>query len=112
MNLTIILYLLDRIKQIFLFSILETLRKYPPLPFITRECVQDYTVPNTAVKLEKGEAVLIPIKNIHYDETIYENPTEFDPDRFSPENKHERHQYAHIPFGEGPRVCIGLYPVA
>lgn len=44
---------------------------------------------------------------MHYNEDIYENPEEFDPERFSAENKQKRRQYAYIPFGEGPRICIG-----
>lgn len=50
---------------------------------------------------------MIPIKNVHYDAQIYNNPEKFDPERFSSENKQKRHHYAHLPFGEGPRICIG-----
>lgn len=85
----------------------ETLRKYPPIPIITRQCVEDYKIPETDVLLEKGTKVMIPIKNIHYNEKIYDDPEKFDPERFSAEKKQRRHQYAHIPFGEGPRICIG-----
>lgn len=92
-----------------LFS--ETLRKYPPVPFITRQCVADYKVPNTDITLDKGTDVIIPLTNIHYDEDNFENSENFDPERFNPENIKNRHQYAHIPFGEGPRVCIGMYIV-
>nr|WCC58080.1 cytochrome P450 [Pharsalia antennata] len=85
----------------------EALRKYPPLPFVTRLCVEDYKVPGEAFTIEKGTRVFIPIVGYHYDKEYYDNPTKFDPDRFSEENKKNRHTYAHIPFGEGPRVCIG-----
>lgn len=85
----------------------ETLRMYPPIPILTRECVEDYKVPGEDYVIEKGTKIFIPVIGIHYDESYYENPKEFDPDRFTPENKHARHQYAHIPFGEGPRFCIG-----
>lgn len=91
------------------YFFLETLRKYPPLPFVTRKCVEDYTIPNTGITIDKGTGVLIPITNIHYDEDIYENPKEFNPERFTKENKQRRHPYAHIPFGEGPRICIGNF---
>lgn len=86
----------------------ETLRKYPALPFITRKCVEDYVVPGTNVKIEKGVRVFIPIRGIHYDQDYYENPEVFDPERFTDENKQNRNSYAFIPFGEGPRICIGM----
>lgn len=83
------------------------MRKYPPGSFFVRKCVQDYKIPGTDVILEKGTQVILPIQNIHYDENFYENPEKFDPDRFSPEQKQKRSPYAHMPFGEGPRICIG-----
>lgn len=99
--------------MLFLYTIVrnitETLRKYPPIPFITRECVEDYQVRNTDVTLEKGTAIMIPTKSLHYDEDIFENPDEFNPERFTSKKKQSRHQYAYLPFGEGPRICIGLY---
>nr|AZR39420.1 cytochrome P450 [Agasicles hygrophila] len=86
----------------------ETLRKYPPIPYLTRECVQDYQVPASDIVIERGIRVLIPVKGIHYDEEYYENPDVYDPERFSEENKSNRNQYCFLPFGEGPRLCIGM----
>lgn len=65
-------------------------------------------VPGTNVKIEKSVRVFIPIRGIHYDQDYYENPEVFDPERFTDENKQNRNSYAFIPFGEGPRICIGL----
>ncbi|XP_026482129.1 cytochrome P450 9e2-like [Ctenocephalides felis] len=56
---------------------------------------------------EKGEALMIPIYNIHHDEQYYENPHKFDPDRFSEENKQNIKPFTYMPFGVGPRNCIG-----
>ncbi|XP_017044419.1 probable cytochrome P450 6a14 [Drosophila ficusphila] len=86
----------------------ETLRKHPLLPHLVRECNRDYKVPNTDIVLEKGINVLIPVHNIHHDPEIYPDPEKFDPSRFDPEEVQSRHPMAYLPFGDGPRNCIGL----
>jgi cytochrome P450 len=89
----------------------ETLRKYPILPFLDRMCCSDYELPapngNGTITLPAGTGVYIPILGIHYDSTYYPEPEKFNPDRFTEENKRSRPKYAYIPFGEGPRMCIG-----
>lgn len=76
--------------------------------YLTRQCIQDYKVPNTDAIIEKGTTVIIPTYGLNYDEEYYPNPENFDPERFSTENKHARSSYTHLPFGEGPRLCIGI----
>ena len=85
----------------------EALRMYPPLSILTRKCVKNYKVPDEDVIIEEGVLVIIPVLAIHYDENYYPEPEKFDPERFCDDNKKARHQYAHLPFGEGPRLCIG-----
>nr|CAD7458006.1 unnamed protein product [Timema tahoe] len=86
----------------------ETLRKYPPLGNLDRLCTKDYTIPGTKVHLEKGTNVKIPVYALHYDPKYYPDPHKFDPERFNEENKKQRHTYTYLPFGEGPKNCIGM----
>lgn len=85
----------------------ETLRKYPSLPFLNRECTKDIDLPGVNIRVETGTPIIIPVLGIHSNSDIYQNPDKFDPERFSEENIARRHQYAYLAFGEGPRNCIG-----
>ncbi|XP_069686297.1 cytochrome P450 6j1-like [Periplaneta americana] len=89
----------------------ETQRKYPILPFLDRRCERDYEIPDPhgsgTIILPAGTAVYIPIIGIQNNPKYFPNPENFDPERFSEENKRIRSNLLHIPFGEGPRICIG-----
>ena len=93
--------------QKLLHTISETLRKHPPVPMLNRECSRPYKIPGTDIVLEKGTRVLIPVTPLHYDPRYYPEPEMFDPERFCEEEKQKRHHYVYLPFGEGPRICIG-----
>ncbi|KYN22899.1 putative cytochrome P450 6a13 [Trachymyrmex cornetzi] len=88
--------------------ILETLRKYPPAPLFARRCEYKYRIPDSNVELPAGLRVVIPIYGLHHDPNYYPDPARFDPERFTEENKRTRHPYTYLPFGEGPRNCIGM----
>ncbi|CAG9858843.1 unnamed protein product [Phyllotreta striolata] len=82
----------------------EASRKYPALSTITRVCVKDYQIPNTDVVIENGTNVLLPVLGYHYNPDYFPDPEKFDPERFADKNV----KYpGFLPFGEGPRNCIG-----
>lgn len=86
----------------------ETLRLYPAFGVIQRRADRDYDVENTNYIIEKGTTVIIPVYAMHMDPNHFKNPEKFDPDRFNDRNKIKFHPYAYLPYGEGPRQCIGM----
>ncbi|XP_044761019.1 cytochrome P450 6k1-like [Coccinella septempunctata] len=86
----------------------ESMRFYPPVHVLNRVCTKDYQVPGTDLLLKKGQKVVIPVLGIQRDEEHYPNPDTFDPDRFSAENSKWRNPATFLPFGYGPKNCIGL----
>ncbi|XP_060537016.1 probable cytochrome P450 6a20 [Cylas formicarius] len=85
----------------------ETLRKYPPVSTLPRLCSKTYKVPETDVVIDEGTMVQIPILGIHMDPDYYPEPEVFNPERFNNENKAKRPKFTWMPFGEGPRTCLG-----
>lgn len=83
------------------------MRINPVVYSVSREVKEDYQVPNSSIVLEKGILVVVPSISIQRDPDIYPDPLKFDPDRFSPEEMNKRNPFCFIPFGEGPRICIG-----
>uniref|UniRef100_A0A182JIA9 Uncharacterized protein n=1 Tax=Anopheles atroparvus TaxID=41427 RepID=A0A182JIA9_ANOAO len=86
----------------------ESLRKYSPAATLLRTATQNYPVPGTKHIIPQGQTVIIPVHAIHLDPAYYPNPDRYDPERFSDEARAKRNPYAFLPFGEGPRNCIGL----
>lgn len=90
----------------------EGLRKWPINTITTRMCVKDYLCEygdGEKFLFEKGLEFWIPIYGIHHDPQYYPDPETFDPDRFSDENKYKILPGTYLPFGLGPRGCIGKY---
>lgn len=75
---------------------------------LMRIASNDYKIPDTKLVIEKGTQLFIPVYAIHHDPDIYPEPEKFIPERFTEENKKNRHPMTHLSFGEGPRNCIGL----
>lgn len=83
----------------------EALRLYPPAPRFEREAVADDELHGVAVR--KGDIVSIWPWLLHRHQKLWDDPDGFDPDRFAPDRASERHRFQYIPFGGGPRVCVG-----
>lgn len=102
-------YLPDVLQRNFYLPT-ETLRMYPPLLILNRECTKDWKIPNTDIVVKRGVQVVIPAFALQRDEKYYPNPDQFVPERFNAENSAGKSfvDRPYMPFGEGPRVCIGI----
>ncbi|NP_001166017.1 cytochrome P450 9e2-like [Nasonia vitripennis] len=90
----------------------ETLRKYPPAPITNRVCTRDHVFSPPMqdypeYRMEKDTVIMIPIYALHRDPQYFPEPEKFDPERFNEENKSKIEAYTYMPFGHGPRQCIG-----
>jgi cytochrome P450 len=83
----------------------ESMRLYPPAPFMSREPIEDDVICGHDVP--KGAHVAINPWIVHRHRRLWDDPLRFDPERFSPERSADRPRFAYLPFGGGPRVCIG-----
>ncbi|MFL6846272.1 MAG: cytochrome P450 [Allosphingosinicella sp.] len=94
----------DRLPQLRMV-LEESLRLYPPAPRFDRQAVAADRLGDEDV--QPGDIVSIWPWILHRHESLWERPDEFDPDRFSPERRAGRHRFQYIPFGAGPRLCVG-----
>ncbi|XP_041987650.1 cytochrome P450 6B6-like [Aricia agestis] len=85
----------------------EALRILPSPGFLHRKCTRPYTLPGTDLTIDKDVAIVISAQGLHHDERYFDEPEQFRPDRFDPERGDKIPKYAYMPFGEGPRSCIG-----
>lgn len=90
--------------------ITETLRLYPVLAFLDRECInpQGHSLePFSSFVIPYKMPVFIPIYALHLDDKYFPHPQSFNPERFSTDNKINLIPFSHLPFGGGSRDCIG-----
>jgi cytochrome P450 len=81
---------------------------YPPVIMIERMCVKSYTLPTEpSFTLKPRDMVLVPIYALHHDPDYFPDPEKFDPERFSDDKNGIIKNYTYLPFGSGPRNCIG-----
>lgn len=95
---------LDRLKYTEMV-VKESMRLYPPVWGFSREAIEDVQIGEYEVP--KGSSLVISTYWTHRDARWFPNPERFDPERFSPEQESKIRKYAYIPFGGGPRICIG-----
>ncbi|XP_027383512.1 cytochrome P450 3A24-like isoform X2 [Bos indicus x Bos taurus] len=84
----------------------ETLRMFPIAVRLERFCKKDVEI--HGVSIPKGTTVTVPISVLHRDPQLWPEPEEFRPERFSKKNKDSINPYVYLPFGTGPRNCIGM----
>ncbi|WP_299047991.1 cytochrome P450 [uncultured Tateyamaria sp.] len=81
----------------------EALRLYPPAGIVSRTAMAHDTLCGTAIR--PGDTCMIPIYALHRSKLLWDDPDSFVPDRFADRKSIDR--YAYLPFGDGPRICIG-----
>ncbi|CAH2107765.1 unnamed protein product [Euphydryas editha] len=85
----------------------EGMRIFPSPGFLIRECARKYTFEEINLTIDEGVRVFIPLQAMHNDPKYFDNPSEFRPERFDSANFDANNKYVYLPFGIGPRACIG-----
>ncbi|XP_033322600.2 cytochrome P450 9e2 [Megalopta genalis] len=89
----------------------ESQRRHSAVIFLKKVCTNECELVGSdglRVRLEPGMDVYVPVAPIHHDAEYWSNPEVFDPDRFSEERKQDIQKMSFLPFGEGPRMCVGM----
>jgi cytochrome P450 len=84
----------------------EAMRLYPPAGIVVRQAARKVRIGSE--EIASGTPLNVPIYAVHRHRALWHDPDAFDPERFAPEAVKARHRYAYLPFGAGPRICIGM----
>ena len=84
----------------------EAMRLYPPAPIISRDSVGADRV--GGIDIRPHTSIMISPWVLHRHRLLWDAPDHFDPERFAPGRREAIHRFAYLPFGAGPRVCIGM----
>lgn len=84
----------------------EAMRLYPPAHNISRVAVEEDWI--GGVRIPAGSLITISTYLTHRNPALWPDPERFDPERFSPQQAAGRHRFSYLPFGGGPRICIGM----
>jgi cytochrome P450 len=83
----------------------EAMRLYPPVPLLSRAAMRDDVL--CGRKIPAGSVVIIAPWVLHRHQLLWDDPLEFDPRRFLPPRRDRIRHFAYLPFGAGPRICVG-----
>ena len=84
----------------------ESMRLFPPVPMMSRQAVADTSLAGRPIKA--GTSIAISIYALHRHRALWEAPNVFAPGRFAPDKEAALSRYQYMPFGAGPRICIGM----
>ena len=83
----------------------ETMRLFPPVPFMSRQALRDDRI--RRIKIPRNSTVIVAPWVMHRHRRLWDEPDAFLPERFLPERREAVTRFSYLPFGAGPRVCIG-----
>ncbi|XP_011172155.1 cytochrome P450 9e2 isoform X2 [Solenopsis invicta] len=89
----------------------ESLRLLPAGVPIKKRCTEEFELKGSdglVCRVKPGMEILIPAQALHTDPEYWKDPENFDPERFRPDRKHNIVKFTFLPFGEGPRMCVGM----
>ncbi|XP_036149720.1 cytochrome P450 6a2-like [Monomorium pharaonis] len=89
----------------------ESMRMISAIVIMKKRCTEEFELKGSdgiVCRVQPGTEIVIPIQSLHKDSQYWEHPEEYDPERFNPEKKHSNEKFTYLPFGEGPRMCVGM----